>query len=63
MAKKESGDNDNKGLKSEARAKMGDIYTAATSTMEAADYSEGYPPRPGALQNKNFATREKRGKD
>lgn len=35
--------------------KMGDIHTAAKSTMEACDYSQGYPMRPGALQNTNFS--------
>jgi hypothetical protein len=31
-------------------AKLEDIYTAAKSTMEPADYSSGYPAQPGNLR-------------
>lgn len=33
---------------------LGDITTAATSTMGPRDYSEGWPSNEGALHNKNF---------
>ena len=37
-------------------AKLGDIYTAAKSSMEPADYERGYPPNENELLNKNFST-------
>jgi hypothetical protein len=42
-------------------AKMGDITTAASSTMAPADYSRGYPPNEGELLNQNFANRGSKG--
>jgi hypothetical protein len=40
--------------------KMGDIVTAARSTMDAGDYTHGYPPCPGALRtNNSYPTRKK----
>ena len=36
-------------------AKMGDITTAASSTMEAKDFSHGYAANEGELLNKNFS--------
>jgi len=38
-------------------ARMGDITTAASSSMAAADYSRGYPPNEGELLNQNFANK------
>lgn len=35
--------------------KLGDIYSAAKSTMGPTDYSQGYPMNEGALQNTNFS--------
>jgi hypothetical protein len=43
-------------------AKMGNITTAASSTMEAKDFSHGYSANEGELLNQNFASRGKRGK-
>ena len=43
-------------------AKLGDIYTAAKSTMEPADYSKGYPTPEGALHNTNFSGKRPGGK-
>jgi hypothetical protein len=42
-------------------ARMASITTAATSTMEAKDFSHGYAANEGELLNKNFAS-GKRGK-
>jgi hypothetical protein len=36
---------------------MGDISTAASSTMGPRDYSRGYPPNGNEHLNKNFAKR------
>lgn len=47
--------------KNPAEAKLGDIRTAAKSTMADADYSMGYPPRPGTLHNMNFSGKSKKG--
>lgn len=47
---------------SRQNAKLGDIYTAAKSTMEAADYSKGYPTPEGALHNMNFSGKRPGGK-
>ena len=41
-------------------ARMGDITTAATSTMEAKSFVSGYAPNEGELLNKNFASRGKK---
>jgi hypothetical protein len=44
--------------------KLEDIYTAAKSTMEPADYSRGYPPQPGIMRNANLTTKgASRGRD
>jgi hypothetical protein len=40
-------------------AKMGNITTAASSTMGPVDFSQGYAPNEGELLNKNFASRGK----
>jgi hypothetical protein len=47
-----------------AETKMGDIITAAKSTMADADYSGGYPRQPGAdhLENMNFSGRKSGGR-
>lgn len=47
-----------------AETKMGDIITAAKSTMKDADYSGGYPRQPGAdhLENVNFSGRKSGGR-
>jgi hypothetical protein len=37
-------------IDTEQNAKLEDIYTAAKSTMEAADYSSGWPAQPGNLR-------------
>jgi hypothetical protein len=42
-------------------AKMGDITTAASSSMAPADYSRGFPPNEGELLNQNFASRGNKG--
>ncbi len=47
-----------------AETKMGDIITAAKSTMKDADYSGGYPRQPGPdhLENMNFSGRKSGGR-
>ncbi len=40
-------------------ARMGDITTAASAAMAAADYSHGYTPNEGELVNQNFSSRNK----
>ena len=40
--------------------KMGDIKTAAASSMGPTDFEKGYTPQPGRLYNKNFGD-HKRG--
>lgn len=42
-------------------AKMGDITTAASSTMKPADFSRGYRANEGELLNKNFADKGRKG--
>lgn len=46
-----------------AETRMGDIITAAKSTMANADYSGGYPRQPGPdhLENMNFSGRKTSG--
>lgn len=44
-----------------ASTKMGDIITAARSTMDAGDYAHGYPPQPGALMSTNKFPTGKKG--
>lgn len=48
MAKKEKGGAERVDI--QENAKMGDIRTAAKSTMEAEDYKEGYPAQDGVLR-------------
>lgn len=45
-----NGGSDGNRIDTVSNAKMQDIYTAAKSTMEPADYSEGYPAQPGNLR-------------
>lgn len=45
-----------------SNAKLADIQTAAKSTMDAADYSDGYPVNPGTLHNKNYSGQPKGNK-
>jgi hypothetical protein len=47
-----------------AETKMGDIITAAKSTMKDADYSGGYPRQPGPdhLENMNFSGKKSGGR-
>jgi hypothetical protein len=42
-------------------ARMGEITTAASSTMAAADYARGYPPNEGEILNQNFAQKGSKG--
>ena len=41
--------------------KMGDIITAARSTMGEGDYTHGYPPIPGGVRLRNSYPSGKKG--
>lgn len=42
-------------ISTKQNVKMGDIHTAAKSTMGPTDYSQGWPANEGVLQNTNFS--------
>jgi hypothetical protein len=42
-------------------AKMGNITSAASSSMKPADFSRGYRANEGELLNKNFADKGRKG--
>ena len=50
MARNSRKGNDGNKIDTVAQVKLEDIYSAAKSTMEPADYKEGYPAQPGVLR-------------
>ena len=56
MARKSKG-GESKAISMRQNTRRGDIYSAAKSTMEPADYSRGYPANEGELLNMNFSGR------
>jgi hypothetical protein len=50
MARTSKSGSDGNKIDTSQNAKLQDIYSAAKSTMEAADYSSGYPAQPGNLR-------------
>jgi hypothetical protein len=62
MAEKKTrngGSNSLSTMPSKENVKLGDIHTAAKSSMEPHDYSEGYPAGPGSRWNGRTVTRSK----
>lgn len=50
MARGRSSGSEGSAVSTVASAKLEDIFTAARSTMEPADYSSGFPAQPGNLR-------------
>ena len=50
MARKGNNGSDGSKVDTTEMCKLEDIYSAACSTMDAADYSSGYPAQPGNLR-------------
>ena len=55
MARNSKSSGRNARISTAQNTRLGDIYTAAKSTMEPKSYAEGYPANPGELLNQNFA--------
>jgi hypothetical protein len=50
MARRSNVGQDGNKIDTTENARMQDIFTAAKSTMEPADYQRGYPAQPGVLR-------------
>ena len=59
MSKEKSGSAKGQKINNEVNERLGDIYTAAKSTMEPCNYEQGYPPNEGRVLNANFGGRSK----